>query len=46
MLMQNVSMGEVIDLSVVEGSWKTNLRVRPEKDWEKLVGRAIMDLED
>ena len=35
-----------IDLSVVKGSWKTNLRVRPEKDWEKLVGRAIMDPED
>ncbi len=35
-----------IDLSVVEGSWKTNLKVRPEKDWEKLVGRAIMDSED
>ena len=35
-----------LDLSVVKGSWKTNLRVRPEKDWEKLVGRAIMDKED
>ncbi len=35
-----------IDLAVVEGSWKTNLKVRPEKDWEKLVGRSIMDSED
>jgi UDPglucose 6-dehydrogenase len=35
-----------IDLSVVEASWKTNLKVRPEKDWEKLVGRSIMDYED
>ena len=21
--------------------WKTNLKVRPEKDWEKLKGRAV-----
>jgi UDPglucose 6-dehydrogenase len=32
-----------LDLSVLKGSWKTNLQVRPEKDWEKLVGRAIID---
>ena len=35
-----------IDLSVVEGSWNTNLLVRPEKDWEKLVGRSIMESEE
>ena len=35
-----------IDLAVVKGSWKTNLKVRPEKDWEKLIGRAIMESED
>ena len=32
-----------IDLAVVKGSWKTNLNVRPEKDWEKLLGRAIIE---
>ncbi len=25
----------------IAGAWKTNLEVRPEKDWEKLLGRAI-----
>lgn len=32
-----------ISLNVVEGAWKTNLEVRPEKDWELLKGRAISD---
>lgn len=30
-----------LDLPVVQGAWETNLNVRPEKDWEKLKGRAI-----
>tara|TARA_X000000368_G_C23043876_1_gene718231 strand:+ start:348 stop:1208 length:861 start_codon:yes stop_codon:yes gene_type:complete len=30
-----------IDLKVLKAAWKTNLKVRPEKDWEKLVGRAV-----
>ena len=30
-----------LDLSVIKGAWKTNLHVRPEKDWENLLGRAI-----
>ena len=30
-----------IDMSVLKGAWQTNLNVRPEKDWEKLKGRAI-----
>ncbi len=30
-----------IDLSVLKATWKTNLKVRPEKDWEKLKGRAV-----
>jgi len=25
----------------IAGAWKTNLEVRPEKDWEKLLGRAV-----
>ncbi len=32
-----------IELNTLEGAWKTNLQVRPERDWEKLKGRAISD---
>jgi len=32
-----------LDLSVLKGAWATNLKVRPERDWEKLKGRAISD---
>lgn len=32
-----------LDLQVLKGAWATNLNVRPEKDWEKLKGRAISD---
>ena len=31
-----------LDLTTLEGAWKTNLKVRPEKDWEKLEGRAVV----
>ena len=31
-----------VEPSVLNGAWKTNLNVRPEKDWEKLLGRAII----
>ena len=30
-------------MNVIEGAWKTNLKVRPEKDWEQLLGRAISE---
>ena len=30
-----------IEMNVLKGAWKTNLKVRPEKDWEKLKGRAV-----
>lgn len=30
-----------INMNVLKGAWETNLEVRPEKDWEKLEGRAI-----
>tara|TARA_Y100000590_G_scaffold442296_1_gene570237 strand:+ start:3248 stop:4123 length:876 start_codon:yes stop_codon:yes gene_type:complete len=30
-----------IEMNVLKGAWKTNLNVRPEKDWEKLKGRAV-----
>ena len=31
-----------IDVHTVKGAWATNLEVRPEKDWEKLEGRAVV----
>ena len=31
-----------IDLKTLSGAWETNLKVRPEKDWEKLKGRAVV----
>ena len=30
-----------VEMNTLIGAWKTNLFVRPEKDWEKLKGRAI-----
>ena len=32
-----------INMNVLEAAWKTNLEVRPEKDWENLKGRAVTD---
>jgi len=32
-----------VDMNVLKGTWKTNLKVRPEKDWEELKGRAVVD---
>jgi len=32
-----------INLNVLDGAWKTNLEVRPERDWEELKGRAVED---
>ena len=31
-----------VKLNTLEGAWKTNKFVRPEKDWEKLKGRSII----
>lgn len=30
-----------IDLNSIAGGWTTNLKVRPEKDWEKNEGRCV-----
>jgi len=35
-----------LDLSVLKGAWKTNLKVRPKEDWKELKGRAISDTVD
>jgi len=32
-----------IATNTLEGAWKTNLKVRPEKDWEQLKGRAVVE---
>tara|TARA_Y100000816_G_scaffold177872_1_gene128442 strand:- start:1533 stop:2363 length:831 start_codon:yes stop_codon:yes gene_type:complete len=34
-----------INMNILEAAWKTNLEVRPEKDWEKLKGRAVSENE-
>ena len=34
-----------VDIPTIKGAWETNLKVRPEKDWEKLKGRAVVDNE-
>ena len=35
-----------VDLKVVKAAWNTNLKVRPERDWELLKGRAVIEKED
>ena len=32
-----------VDVNVLKGTWETNLQVRPEKDWEQLKGRSVVD---
>ena len=32
-----------LSANVLKGAWETNLTVRPEKDWENLKGRAVID---
>ena len=34
-----------IDAKVIQATWETNLKVRPERDWEKLKGRAVINKE-
>ncbi len=40
--MINFGDSKNIDLATLKGAWKTNLKVRPEKDWEELIGRAVL----
>ena len=30
-------------VNVLKAAWETNLQVRPEKDWEQLKGRSVID---
>jgi nucleotide sugar dehydrogenase len=32
-----------VEMNTLEGAWETNLRVRPEQDWNELKGRAVSD---
>ena len=34
-----------VNMNVLEAAWKTNLEVRPERDWEDLKGRAVSENE-
>jgi UDPglucose 6-dehydrogenase len=36
------AISEGVNPEVLKSVWATNLKVRPEKDWEKLLGRAIV----
>ena len=44
--MINLGKSLNLDLETLNGAWKTNLNVRPEKDWEKLEGRAVVKKEN
>lgn len=35
-----------VDPKVMNGAWQKNLEVRPQRDWEKLIGRAISKKND
>ena len=39
--MINIADDLNINTPVLDGAWKKNLEVRPERDWEQLVGRAV-----
>lgn len=39
----SVSKSLGIEPSVMTGAWKKNLEVRPQRDWEKLKGRAVSE---
>jgi UDPglucose 6-dehydrogenase len=32
-----------VDMKTLKAAWETNLEVRPEKDWEELKGRAVIE---
>jgi len=43
-----INFGETlgVNMNTVKGVWETNLEVRPERDWENLKGRAVVDETD
>ena len=40
-----ITFGEDLgmDLNTLQGAWETNCEVRPERDWEQLKGRSVVD---
>lgn len=34
-----------LEMNTLKGAWATNIKVRPEKDWEELKGRAVVEKE-
>ena len=38
---QSFSKKHDIELNTISGGWKTNLKVRQEKDWEEKEGRSV-----
>ncbi len=43
--MISFSKRKKVNMNILEAAWKTNLEVRPEKDWEDLKGRAVSENE-
>jgi len=43
-----INFGEIlgVNMNTIKGVWETNLEVRPERDWENLKGRAVVDETD
>ena len=39
--MISIAKGLDVDPKVMQAAWSKNLEVRPERDWEKLIGRAV-----
>ena len=37
----NIASDLGIDSEILKSAWRTNLKVRPQKDWEELKGRAV-----
>ncbi len=35
-----------VDPKVMSGAWQKNLEIRPQRDWEKLIGRAVSKKEE
>ena len=38
-----MAMEKFVFMHTLEGAWETNLTARPEQDWKKLIGRAVVE---
>ena len=41
-----MSFADKLGINTIKGAWKTNLEVRPDRDWEQLEGRAVSKKKD